>query len=986
MKKKITSLIPWRYSLKKTMLMLTFFLGATFTWQAKAQSYCIPTYNFNCTNDRISNVSLSGESIEVNNDSECSENNYGDYTDLTPADLLADETYTLLVSTDYIFPFYEDVRAWIDYNNNGEFEDDEEIAYTNANGLPSSGTGEFEFTVPDNVVPGNYRMRVRLVTLADDIQPCGFAENGETEDYTIEVLSPNACFAPENINFESLTNTEVDVTWTPNGNELQWEVLYGEESFDPENEEGIIVDVDNTPETTISNLEAETSYDVYVRSVCQEDVFSDWTGPETFTTEEETVGYCEGDEFDNQLGAIVSFSTSNGVANIDNQNIENPLGYHTFTDMIVSQEAGESFTVTGISVDEFILYVTAGVALYIDYNNDFEFDSSEQVYVSDDYVSPATATITIPENVEPGDYRLRIVSDYLAMSPGPCNALSSIHDYTLTVIDGDEVGCQAPTNVEVTNITDITAEVSWTAGADEDQWEVLYGEAGFDTDTEGESILVEENSYTIEGLEADTEYDVYVRSVCGEDEFSDLTGLETFTTKRDSDPYCEGDYFEEEGGIENFSTSGGVENINNIGITDPIGYHDFTEMTVSQVAGESFSFTSDIEEVNFINDAMVAVYIDYNNDFEFDPSEEVYFSNDWLTTTTGSIAIPEDTQPGSYRLRIVSDWLDILGPCEAAGSIHDYTLTVIDGDEVGCQAPTNVEVTNITDITAEVSWTAGADEDQWEVLYGEAGFDTDTEGESVLVEETSYTMTELEADTEYDVYVRSVCGEDEFSDLTGLETFTTKRDSDPYCEGDYFEEEGGIENFSTSGGVENINNIGITDPIGYHDFTEMTVSQVAGESFSFTSDIEEVNFINDAMVAVYIDYNNDFEFDPSEEVYFSNDWLTTTTGSIAIPEDTQPGSYRLRIVSDWLDILGPCEAAGSIHDYTLTVIDGDEVGCQAPTNVEVTNITDITAEVSWTAGADEDQWEVLYGEAGFDTDTEGESVLVEETSYTMTEL
>src|SRR5690625_5096428 len=838
MKKKITSLIPWRYSLKKTMLMLTFFLGATFTWQAKAQSYCIPTYNFNCTNDRISNVSLSGESIEVNNDSECSENNYGDYTDLTPADLLADETYTLLVSTDYIFPFYEDVRAWIDYNNNGEFEDDEEIAYTNANGLPSSGTGEFEFTVPDNVVPGNYRMRVRLVTLADDIQPCGFAENGETEDYTIEVLSPNACFAPENINFESLTNTEVDVTWTPNGNELQWEVLYGEESFDPENEEGIIVDVDNTPETTISNLEAETSYDVYVRSVCQEDVFSDWTGPETFTTEEETVGYCEGDEFDNQLGAIVSFSTSNGVANIDNQNIENPLGYHNFTDMIVSQEAGESFTFTGIIDDEFILYDTAGVALYIDYNNDFEFDSSEQVYVSDDYVSPATATITIPENVEPGDYRLRIVSDYLAMSPGPCNALSSIHDYTLTVIDGDEVGCQAPTNVEVTNITDITAEVSWTAGADEDQWEVLYGEAGFDTDSEGESILVEENSYTIEGLEADTEYDVYVRSLCGEDEFTDLTGLETFTTKRDSDPYCEGDYFEEEGGIENFSTSGGVENINNIGITDPIGYHDFTEMTVSQVAGESFSFTSDIEEVNFINDAMVAVYIDYNNDFEFDPSEEVYFSNDWLTTTTGSIAIPEDTQPGSYRLRIVSDWLDILGPCEAAGSIHDYTLTVIDGDEVGCQAPTNVEVTNITDITAEVSWTAGADEDQWEVLYGEAGFDSDTEGESVLVEETSYTMTELDPETEYDFYVRSVCGEN-YSDWVGPETFTTE--------------------------------------------------------------VEE---------------------------------------------------------------------------------------CEAPTEVEVTEINPTSAEVTWTAGADETMWMVIYGLSGFTQADEGdyETELVFETNYVMTDL
>src|SRR5699024_10706643 len=98
-----------------------------------------------------------------------------------------------------------------------------------------------------------------------------------------------------------------------------------------------------------------------------------------------------------------------------------------------------------------------------------------------------------------------------------------------------------------------------------------------------------------------------------------------------------------------------------------------------------------------------------------------------------------------------------------------------------CIAPTDVEITDITDTTAEISWTAGADEDQWEVLYGETGFDTDSEGESVLVEATSYTIEELDPETEYDVYVRSVCGEN-YSDWTGPETFTTAEEPVEECE------------------------------------------------------------------------------------------------------------------------------------------------------------------------------------------------------------
>ncbi len=79
---------------------------------------------------------MAGESVSIINDSGCSNYQaYGDYTTLPPADLAPRETYTLNVSTDYGNPISQQVRAWIDFNKDGQFSDDEAIANTNGAGL-----------------------------------------------------------------------------------------------------------------------------------------------------------------------------------------------------------------------------------------------------------------------------------------------------------------------------------------------------------------------------------------------------------------------------------------------------------------------------------------------------------------------------------------------------------------------------------------------------------------------------------------------------------------------------------------------------------------------------------------------------------------------------------------------------------------------------------------------------------------------------------
>ncbi|HLS29843.1 MAG TPA: T9SS type A sorting domain-containing protein, partial [Flavobacteriaceae bacterium] len=90
-----------------------------------------------------------------------------------------------------------------------------------------------------------------------------------------------------------------------------------------------------------------------------------------------------------------------------------------------------------------------------------------------------------------------------------------------------------------------------------------------------------------------------------------------------------------------------------------------------------------------------------------------------------------------------------------------------------CLAPTEIEIGEISDETVEVSWTAGGDETQWEVIYDEAGFNPEIEGESVVVNTTAITLTDLSPETDYEVYVRAICTNLN-SDLAGPEMFTTE--------------------------------------------------------------------------------------------------------------------------------------------------------------------------------------------------------------------
>lgn len=92
--------------------------------------------------------------------------------------------------------------------------------------------------------------------------------------------------------------------------------------------------------------------------------------------------------------------------------------------------------------------------------------------------------------------------------------------------------CPDPSNIAVSNVETTSAELSWTENGEATSWNIEWGVSGFTLGT-GNTEVVTENPYLLEGLDPDTTYDFYVQSICGGAGNSDWTGPFTFETEEE---------------------------------------------------------------------------------------------------------------------------------------------------------------------------------------------------------------------------------------------------------------------------------------------------------------------------------------------------------------------------------------------------------------------------------------------------------------------
>ncbi len=283
-----------------------------------------------------------------------------------------------------------------------------------------------------------------------------------------------------------------------------------------------------------------------------------------------------------------------------------------------------------------------------------------------------------------------------------------------------EMGCPRPTDLAVDNISESMADVSWVAGEDETNWVVKYGLQNFDPSTSGDTIEVTGNPLTsLSNLDSATTYDVYIKALCTTDDQSSWSGPLTFTTDQLQCLAPDNILIENitHNSVEVSWSAGGAENQWEV------------------LYGEAGFDPQNAGTTILVNQTGITIQnLIYNTDYEL---------------YVRSICTAE----------IFSGWSD------------QVSFTT---QQLPCLFPENMVVENITTDSAEVSWSAGGAENQWEVLYGEAGFDPQNAGTSIFVNEPELVLENLESNTGYDVYIRSICAEDNKSEWIGPESFTTE--------------------------------------------------------------------------------------------------------------------------------------------------------------------------------------------------------------------
>ncbi len=195
-------------------------ITVSFTTIANDINYC-ESASSNVNDEFISNVELN----TINNSSNAQF--YSDFTSIS-TDLNEGETYTVTVVPTWTGTTYsEGYAVWIDYNNNGSFDDTGELVWSKAASADTSNSGSF--TVPNGTSNTSVRMRVSMKYNGIPTS-CEAFTYGEVEDYTINLGSGSSVHA--NVKalkaFTEASNKNINIYPSPTNSELTIDILEGD--------------------------------------------------------------------------------------------------------------------------------------------------------------------------------------------------------------------------------------------------------------------------------------------------------------------------------------------------------------------------------------------------------------------------------------------------------------------------------------------------------------------------------------------------------------------------------------------------------------------------------------------------------------------------------------------------------------------------------------------------------------------------------------
>jgi hypothetical protein len=613
-----------------------------------------------------------------------------------------------------------------------------------------------------------------------------------------EQVAP-ACPQPTAIVVSGITTTTATVTFSGPTNSTAYKVIYVPKGTTP-TATSPSVSATTSP-VTLTGLNSNTNYDVYVQATCGTSGSSATTGPVSFLT---ACAVVTAFPYTETFDSVTAPALPCGITVLNANNDTGVWANNNGNGNTAPNAMRYSYSPTNTADDWFF---TNGITMTVgqSYQLQFKYKSGSATYSealevkvgNAATVAGQTTTVFSNTNIQNTTYVTTaagpIPGQVLLFTPTTSglyyfgfHAISIANQLNIFVDDLQVTqlatpACAQPSAVAVSNITTTTATVTFTGPTAGTAYSVIYVPKGTTPTATSPSVSATTSPATITGLSSNTNYDVYVMATCGTSGSSVMTGPISFLTlcpATTTFPY-----------IEKFD--GVAAPVLPCGITVLDSNSDGkTWVNTSGTANSSpnamrytYSSTVNADDWFFTNGLSLQGGASYLVEFKYRSTSATYtqglevkagnaptaagqtttvysntnISNATFATTTagsaaGQVVAFTPTTTGLYYFGFHA----ISAPNFGYLYVDDLQVTLT--SLAACPTPTAISVNGITDTQAQVTFNGPSVGTSYTVTYVPRGTVPTAASPSVTGTSSPITVTGLTPNTAYDVYVRGTCG------------------------------------------------------------------------------------------------------------------------------------------------------------------------------------------------------------------------------------
>lgn len=595
-----------------------------------------------------------------------------------------------------------------------------------------------------------------------------------------------ACVQPNNIEVSSLTTTTAELMFHKNG--LQTEVrvsTVNNGDLDPAFD--VLIDTISNNTVQLTGLQPRTTYYYSFRSVCDGSV-SSWSTIKSFMTLCTPAGLPYSDNFEDGNTSFDCWSSIGSNKVVESSTEQNykagsksvKLQNCTFTSPNFSVSSLAGYTVTGYVYSETATSISLGVQ-----GDPYSTETYEHLY---------DINVTVPDSWTEFTFNLDVLAseDYQGDPIANYNYIAFVVGDNTVYLDNVSItsttNCVRSTDIRINNLSPNQLDVSWTPGGSETQWAVktyryrTLSDGSTDV-TLDRTDTVSTNHIVMRNLYPTTRYYLTVTSICGAGDFSAdaispdfTTGCATLSLPYDAEimtvtgkglmPTCwsQGDYEPELSTNlwKAYSSQGLMWN-----------YSGMAAVAQSTILTPQFDFTNVISakitmKVNVMNTDTMFIFASYDGGMTF--TDTVGFMNPASGSATETKTIEVTKCSGREVMFAIRAKCISANESEYFAKIQDFSIEPVErciipeGAIINVQSGTEARVVINDTVSTHNVW------DYAIVLSGNRVADATP----VTVNNIVFTISGLQSNTDYDLYVRSNCGNNDVSSWRGPFSFQTK--------------------------------------------------------------------------------------------------------------------------------------------------------------------------------------------------------------------